>query len=237
MQKKLSADHARMEEMLEQSRGEIERTRSQLEGRLADAQREREQARAERDRARAELEGTKAELRQSHARLEAGLARGEVQAEDEGGTRRAQRSRRQAGAEKRIAKLENELQAERELREDLQLALELLQKHQADDNREVPDAERAALERPLIPDGKAPGQAQSRVPAKQLPGAKPAGARREPQPGRSREDPVDGWGVPLEAFPVTEPEGEPGGVAKPSAEAEGAGRQPRFRHRLRRAGR
>ena len=214
------------------------RPRCAIRNRVADLNRIRARLSGARSEAEKLLEQRPPPLQQD-AGAEGRSRKLELELEHERGRREELAARRrQARAEKRIAELEGELQAERELREDLELALELLEKHQADDARKVQDAERAALERLIVPNGKdAPDQAQPQVAGEQLPGAKPASANPEPKPGRSREDPADGWGVPLEAFPITEPGEEPGGVGKGSAGAGEAARQARSRRRSRRGGR
>jgi hypothetical protein len=225
-----------------------------------------------------------------------------------GGSKRAQRRRRHAAAEKRIAELEAALQAERQLREDVQFALELLQLQQAEDARMAQEAAAGALElrERLVADARRVDEAERsltvleqqraeatrraeeaeralellqqrqaddarraeeaesaleqlrrqqaeevrtaaeaeraapereiepEVPAEPLPDAEPAGPTPEPQPSRPQDDPAHGWGVPLEAFPITEREGEPGGGgADSSGPQEPAGPRRRLRRRAR----
>jgi hypothetical protein len=59
----------------------------------------------------------------------------------------------------------------------------------------------------------------------------------KPQTERSWEVPEDGWGVPLDAFPLTEPGETPKGTGNGSAGADRNARHGRSRRRLRRAGR
>lgn len=167
---------------LEASLGELEEVRTGLERALAEAQLAAEQARVGRDRAQTELQTTKNELQQARAQLEAARERERPADAAEGAGSRKARSRR---AEKRIAELEGELETERELRQDFEVALELLQRQQAEDagvvgNDRDPAGETSAAQEP------------QRATARE-----PASAGPEPTDG----DP-GGWGVPLEAFPV-----------------------------------
>jgi hypothetical protein len=185
---------------LEASRVELEQARLKLEHSLADAELAAEQARVGRDRARAELEATRSELERARAELEAARARGRESSAATAETKGSQRRSKSLRAEKRIAELEGQLETERELRQDLELALESLQGQRADDAAAVahdhdPPAETASSPEPVD--------------------AKPAA--REP----------DGWGVPLEAFPVDADES--GDAAEGSA--PGARRRSRLRPR------
>jgi hypothetical protein len=211
---------------------EIERTCALLERELAGARLQLEQVRVGRDRARAELEGMGAELRKAQFLLEAERAQAGLHDEEAVGSKRAQRKRRASQSEKRIAELEGELESERELRKDFELALELAQQQEADDRRRLAEAERAPFELRAIANREGAPQ-QTVVAAETNAGPKLAETRPRPQPAGPG---ADGWGVPLEAFPVDQPEEEPDAAGKRSRN-ERSGRRTRFRRGGRTAGR
>lgn len=221
----------------EERHAAIQATCELLERELAAARLELEQASVGRDRARAELEAARAELRKVQFLLDAERAGGELGSDDAGGPRRAERKRRASRSEKRIAELEGELETERELRKDFELALELLQQQEADDRRRVEEAQRAAFEPQMIPNGeRTPEPKPETAAAETLASAKPADAPPESQLGSAGEEPAEGWGVPLEAFPIDEQEERQGAVGKGSASNYGTSRHVPFRRRRRPAG-
>ena len=230
LERELSAGRAPSEERQE----EIEATCELLERELAAARLELEQARMGRDRARAELQEMSAELRKAQFLLDAERAGGDLPNEDGGGSR-AERKRGASRREKRIAELEGELETERELRRDFELALELLQQQEADARLRAEEAERLASEPQFTPNGQgAPGTVGS--PAETPVGAEPSDAAPEPRLGRPAEAPADGFGVPLEAFPIDEPDEDQEGVGKGSGRDERPSRHVPFRRRRRPAG-
>jgi fused signal recognition particle receptor len=204
----------------EERHAEMEKAYELLDRELAGARLELEQALIGRDRARAELEAMGAELRKAHFQLEAERAQSELRDEDAGGTKKAERKRRASRSEKRIAELEGELDTERELRKDFELALELLQQQDGDGRRKLEEAERAPLELRPAPNGEGAPEPPV-VAAERPPGA----------------DPAEGWGVPLEAFPADSPPDEPDGVGKGSSRNDRTGRRAPFRRARRPAGR
>jgi hypothetical protein len=266
-----------------ESSAEIERVRSELEGKLEEAQEkrtkaraERNQAQAERDSARAELEAARAELSDTKVRLEAQLARSKAKR-----GRRSQRKFLQDRAEAMIAHLQRELQAERERREDLELALQLLEDQMKVDTRAGDEVRGAAMDAPYVSNGQgsadhvppaaaaepchdqgpanatpeAEGEvaepeaevadpeadvAEAEPEPKPEPEPEPNAEEAEPEPEgpeppseTSQDALADGWGVPLEAFPVTDSGDDPEGGGSGSA-----GTKPRSgpRRRLRRGG-
>jgi DNA repair exonuclease SbcCD ATPase subunit len=193
---------------LEASRAEFEQARLKLEQTLAEAELSADQARVSRDRAWAELEAAKAELQQANNDLEA--ARAAERATPDADTTKSARRGKKLRAEKRIAELEGELETERELRQDFELAFELLQRQQAEDG----GAATAANDHPnqVAP----PPEPEDEQLA-------------EPEPGDATpvEPAPDGWGVPLDAFPVDAEDSE--GAGKGSGAGARAGRRPRLR--------
>lgn len=184
--------------------------RSELEGEAAEAWAELARARAELDETRGLLEEMRAEQEFREARNTA-----------------AQPGREPSEEESRISELEAQLAAERERREDLELALELLQKQQAEDAHRLEELEKT----PLAP----------ATPTPQDPAAQPQprddrfiDAKPEQPPRAPEKDPADGWGVSLDAFPVVKDDPENGRQSGDDAAAGGRGRRSLFRPGLRR---
>jgi chromosome segregation ATPase len=169
--------------------------RLRLERALAEADLTAEQAQVALDRARAELEATKAELVQTRAELEAARHERESSAAA-ADTKGSQRKHAKLRAEKRIAALEGELESERELRRDLEHALQLLQ----DQRREDAGAASQGHDDDRTKET-TPGETSFAQPAPTQTAPAPTAPAREPGPVTPGPEP-DGWGVPLEAFPV-----------------------------------
>jgi hypothetical protein len=207
-----------------------ERTRSDLERELAEALRDLEQARGGRDRAQAQLRATEVDLQKSRAALEAALARGRQPNDDAAVNRRSHRKGKQLRAEKRIAALEGELCTERELRKYFELALQVVQQQQAERAKARP-----ALGWGVTANAPAAPEETDRA-SQEVLDPKPADANRDGEPEPPRERSPDGWGVPLEAFPVDEPEERSAGVGKGAGSTQPTGKRRRLPSRVWRRG-
>lgn len=173
----------------------------------------------------AALEKTVAELEGTRSRLEGELIRAEAELKDAWAAAAAQPGRKAGKADRRIPELERQLAAERERREDLELAVELLQKQQAEDARRVIELEgKARASGPRAP------EKQRVIPTPQAePGA---GRPVDPPLKQTGIDPEDGWGVSLEAFPLVDDEPQ---IKQTRASAGTGGARSRSLFRRRRA--
>ncbi|HYP48160.1 MAG TPA: hypothetical protein VEQ61_05940 [Thermoleophilaceae bacterium] len=136
-----------------------------------------------------------------------------------------------ARANAKIAELERELESEREFLDELALAYEALQGELeragsaagslTGARRPVLPAGTAAPPSPA-PDGFAPEHADRPAPKRAGgPGPERSDGLAPERAGRPGQGSEDGWGVPLEAFPVKAPEPEPHEARADSARTEG----------------
>lgn len=209
-ERKLSQTRAEAEERTAQERKQMEEARSRVEAQLAQSQsklaeseRQRADVGGELEQTRRRLEGELAqtrrrlqdELKDAHARRESEIAEARKERDEAKAELRPRSRRKVTEAAARIKELEAQLEAERRRVADLEVAVELLEKQRATAVRRAEEGENSA-------------RANEDDTHQGLPvGLDPAA----PQQGEqiAGRDPLKGWGVSIDNFPMVAGESAP----------------------------